>query len=64
MINNGKNKKQFTVLLEDLICHKSCDLQNALLLMSKSEKRGKRMFLWRHKIFITLLIKEICFRLL
>ena len=42
MINNGKNKKQFTVLLEELVCHKSCDLQSALLLMSKSEKHGKK----------------------
>ena len=36
-INNKRNKKHFTELLEDLVCNKSCDLQKALLLLSKSK---------------------------
>ena len=41
-LNNRKTKARFTVILEELVCHKSCDLQNALLLMSKSEEQRKK----------------------
>ncbi len=33
---NKRNKKRFTQLLQELVCQKSCDLQDALLLLSKS----------------------------
>ena len=35
---NRKNKKRFTELLEELVCRKACDLQNALFLLSKNKK--------------------------
>ena len=38
-IKNRKNKKHFTELLEELVCHKSCDLQNALYLLSKRKSK-------------------------
>ena len=38
-LNNKINKKRFTQLLQELICQKSCDLQNALLLLSQSKSK-------------------------
>lgn len=41
-IQNRKNKKRFTELLEEFICNKSCDLQNALCLLSKNKSKKYR----------------------
>ncbi len=41
-IENRWNKKRFTELLEELVCHKSCDLKNALFLLSKNKNKKYR----------------------
>ena len=44
IFGNRRNKRRFTELLEELVCHKSCDLQNALFLISKNtNKRYKNV---------------------
>ncbi len=35
-LQNRRNKKRFTELLEEFVCRKNCDLQNALNLISKT----------------------------
>ena len=38
-LQNRRNKKRFTELLEEFVCRKNCDLQNALNLISKTGSR-------------------------
>ena len=54
-LQNRRNKKRFTELLEELLCKKSCDLQNALFLMSKNKSsKSKAVSLAAQNIYDSL----------
>lgn len=42
-IKNSRNKKRFTELLQELVCQKACDLQNALLLISRTKSKKQTL---------------------
>ena len=62
-LQNRRNKKRFTELLEEFVCRKNCDLQNALNLISKTGSRKYKTVTLAAKTFMILYVTGILFLL-